>query len=292
MGNMWKVGDVEIRAVTDFDDQAWALSRLLPGCEPEMLDEEAYAPAATYDAAARILRLRFGGHVIKAGGRTILVDCGVGAGKVRPNRPEWDMRTDTAFLDSLHAQGFSPDDIDIVVITHAHVDHVGWLTVRGPDGGWVPTFPKAEHLFARAELEHWLAAYSTDSSTNFGSTADSIMPVVAHGNVRPVDDDHEITPEVTIRTYPGHTPGSAVVWVRSAGVSAAICGDLIHHPIQLRYPDLSTQFCGDKQLSAESRRDFLDEVVAQDAYLIPNHFRVAPMRIGKREDHYFPRTTL
>jgi glyoxylase-like metal-dependent hydrolase (beta-lactamase superfamily II) len=268
--------------VADFEDQGWAADVLIPDSTPEALRARHYAPPESYDASTNDLRLQFGGFFFEVDGRRILVDTGVGAGKERPDDPAWHLRNDTSFL---HRLPVPPAEIDVVVTTHLHVDHVGWLTVRA-DGEWEPTFPNAEHVFVRDELMYWLGRLADDPEVNFGSTRDSVLPVLQQAETVLVEDGHELAPGVTVTVHPGHTPGSGVVWLRAGDEAAAMCGDLVHHPVQLRYPGWSSGFCSDPQLSARARRAFLEAACDSRAVLLPSHFRTAPARIARSGDHY------
>ena len=84
------------------------------------------------------------------------------------------MKTDTRYLDGLSAAGFSVDDIDFVMCTHLHSDHVGWNT-RLIDGRWVPTFPKARYVFAKREHDYWSEVHAKTPVPPFG---DSVLPVM------------------------------------------------------------------------------------------------------------------
>jgi glyoxylase-like metal-dependent hydrolase (beta-lactamase superfamily II) len=278
-----RIGDVQVRMVSDFEDQAWPADVLLPDSSAPVLQSTPdFAPPESYEASANDLRLQFGGFLLDVDGRRILVDTGVGAGKERNDDPEWHLRPDTSFLDALSVD---PAQVDVVMTTHLHVDHVGWLTVRA-DGGWAPTFPNAEHVFVRDELTYWLERAKEDPGVNFGSTRDSVIPVVQQASTVLVDDGYELAAGVTVTVHPGHTPGSGVVWLRSGDEVAALCGDLVHHPIQLRHPDWSSGFCSDPRLSARARRRFLDVACETRCVLLPSHFRTAPTRIARSGDHY------
>src|SRR5678816_4142093 len=132
----------------------------------------------------------------------------IGNDKPRPLRPKWNMKTDDTYMRALKAAGFSVGDIDFVMCTHLHVDHVGWNT-RLENGRWVPTFPNAKYLFAKREYAHWEQEHkSTGIETNGGSFDDSVLPVVEAGKAVMIDSDHQPDPLLTIKDYPGHTPGS------------------------------------------------------------------------------------
>ena len=98
--------------------------------------------------------LCFQSHVVKTPHHNILVDTCIGNDKPRPGRPAWHQMKSDRFEKGLAAIGLGFGDIDYVMCTHLHIDHVGWNT-RLDNGRWVPTFPKARYLFAERELAFW-----------------------------------------------------------------------------------------------------------------------------------------
>ena len=85
-----------------------------------------------------------------------------------------------------------PEDIDFVLCTHMHVDHVGWNT-KLEDGNWVPTFPNAKYIFARRELEYWLGQSEDDQMKRTGDyVADSVLPILEAKQEIVVDLDYQI----------------------------------------------------------------------------------------------------
>jgi len=208
--------------------------------------------------------------VVKTGRHTILIDTCLGNHKDRHN-PGWH-KLDTPFLQRLEACGCHPDSVDFVMCTHLHVDHVGWNT-RLENGRWVPTFRNAKYLFARREYAHWEAEHKTKGlETNGGSFDDSVLPVVEAGKAVMIDSDHQPDPLLTLKDYPGHTPGSIAINLKDGGRQACFSGDIMHHPIQVYHPDWSSQFCTDQDLSARSRRRLLEDCVESNALLCPAHF--------------------
>src|SRR5258708_16735253 len=95
--------------------------------------------------------------VLRAGQKTIIIDPGVGNGKKRdyPGFGDRFHMVNTPYLDRLAGIGIKPSDVTHVVITHLHIDHVGWNTIN-VDGSWVPTFPHAPHVFGREDIAHVL----------------------------------------------------------------------------------------------------------------------------------------
>ena len=98
--------------------------------------------------------LCFQSYVVRTPHHTVLVDSCIGNDKDRPRYPTWHRKTDDAFMRGLAEVGLTVDDIDVVMCTHLHADHVGWNT-RLEDGRWVPTFPRARYLFSARELAYW-----------------------------------------------------------------------------------------------------------------------------------------
>lgn len=205
------------------------------------------------------------GLVVDTGDRRILVDGGVGDGKPRP-AAHFD-RLHTRFAERMAAAGYPPESIDTVVVTHLHVDHVGWMTSADADR-WVPTFPNARHLVVRTEHDHWRHEAPSDGD----HLEDSVAPVVAAGLVDLVDAGHEVATGVRLVPTPGHTPGHVAVRVTSGGEAAILTGDLVHHPIQLLEPEWGSPFDVVPGEAARTRTAFADEVADRGDLVIGTHF--------------------
>ena len=156
------------------------------------------------------------------------------------------------------------------LLPHLHVDHVGWFTIAGEGAEpWVPTFPNARHLVVRDELAHWQAV--PDDERAGTHLTDSVDPVLAAALIDEVASDHVITDEVRLIPTPGHSPGHASVLITSAGASAVITGDLLHHPIQVLEPDWDGPFDEDTVVSAATRRAFLVRFADTDTLVLGTH---------------------
>jgi len=283
------LGGVTIDRVVDLENTPFSLFDIYPDATPEDVPLLARRlDPRTFDAARGDLLLSFHALLLRVGGRTILVDTCCGNDKSRPARPAWDGR-DGPFIANLAAAGVRPEDVDFVLCTHLHADHVGWNT-RLLDGRWVPTFPNAQYLFAEAEYRHWKAMHDRagpGAPILYGAFADSVLPVVERGQAVMVGPTHSPVAGVELEPVPGHTPGNVVVRVEGSRGRAVCCGDVLHHPAQFVFPDWSTRFCTDPARSRASRRRFIEQAADGPDFVLPAHFQ-APWsgRVVRDGVHY------
>jgi glyoxylase-like metal-dependent hydrolase (beta-lactamase superfamily II) len=259
MHTQWTIGDVRITKVVEHELPI-PMNGLLTDPPADAVARHGWLePFVTPEGDAR---LSIHGLVIEAGERRILVDTCVGhlrEGLIMPAMP-------SGFLESLADAGYAIGDIDTVVCTHMHFDHVGWNT-RLVDGEWVVTFPNARYLFGRVEWEHWS---TTDG--DYMNVGDTIRPVLAAGQADLVEVDHQVCPEVRLVPTPGHTPGHVSVVIESGGERAVITGDMAHHPLQFAEPDIGAPADTDTPLGAKTRRLFLADRTEDGALVIGTHF--------------------
>ena len=216
------------------------------------------------------LRISIQALCVESEGRKIVVDTCVG------QRPLPDlfatMSDDGSFLTALAGAGFAREDVDAVICTHLHFDHVGWNTMW-VDDAWVPTFPNARYVLARAEFEHWNAASEEARAAASAVTFDdAVTPLFDFGVVDLVDVDHSVTGEVSLTPTPGHSPGHVSVRIRSEGAEAIITGDCVHSPVQLMEPDWFTVVDSDGAQSSATRRALVAECLDRDVLVIGTHF--------------------
>ena len=267
-----KVGAATVRRVEESYEPNFDAKMFFPDWKPEVVQQHRdWLMPAHYEESSNSLKLSVHSWLLTSGGKRILIDTCVGNHKSRPHRPKWHLM-ETPYLARLKAAGVEPEQVDMVMCTHLHVDHVGWNT-RLENGKWVPTFKNAKYLFAKREYAHWENEHKTKGlETNGGSFDDSVLPVVEAGKAVMIDSDHQPDPMLTIRDYPGHTPGSIAINLKDDGKLACFSGDIMHHPIQVYHPDWSSQFCSDQEMSARSRRKLLEDCVESNALLCPAHF--------------------
>ena len=183
-------------------------------------------------------------YVLQVDGLTVLVDACNGDHKHR-SIPDVD-RVETPFLANLAALDLTTDDIDLVLCTHLHFDHVGWNT-RLENGKWVPTFANARYLFSRSDFEHFGKQELEDD--HLRAFRDSVLPVYDAGRAELVEANiavhREIGAGVWLEPAFGHSPGNFSVLAESGGERAIFWGDVVHHPVQMIRPELLMPFDSD-----------------------------------------------
>jgi glyoxylase-like metal-dependent hydrolase (beta-lactamase superfamily II) len=268
MSLKFEVGDLTIHRVIEEETTFLPALELLPALTPELLAENrAWMRKAGAMDASDVLILCFQSYIVKTPHHTILVDSCLGNDKPRP-RPQWNMKTGDTYLRALAASGFSVGDIDFVMCTHLHTDHVGWNT-RLEGGRWVPTFPNARYVFAETEFAYWNEQHAKTPVPPFG---DSVLPIVEANKADIVRNDFVIGDHVRILPTPGHTPGHVAFTFGRGRDDAVISGDLMHSPLQTRYPGMSVKFDVDQAAAATTRRSFLERYCDTDTLCCTAHF--------------------
>lgn len=269
-----RIGDALVTSVVEMVDHSFEFLRFFPRASPEDLQANiGWMAPRHYDAGRGRVLLSMHSWLVEVGGKRILIDGCVGNGKQRSGRPDWcDLAT--PFLDRLAEAGARPEQIDYVLCTHLHADHVGWNT-RLLDGRWVPTFPNATYVFSRREHAFWEAkAAEGVEGPHLQSYRDSVLPIVQAGQAMPVDDDHEIEGRLVLEPAPGHTPGHVAIWLRvGAGDEPGVfTGDILHHPVQVHHPGWSCMGCLDPEQASATRLRILGRCADERAVLFPGHF--------------------
>ena len=279
---------ISINRIVDLDLFAIPLETIFPDGQLQSLHPFVDALTDHVDFAAGKILLTIQSHLVRFGGKTILIDTCVGEHKVRPLRPEWNDRSATRYLANLAAAACAPQDIDIVMCTHLHADHVGWNT-RLESGRWVPTFPNARYIMSQKEIDQRAEEAAKSATANHGSFQDSVLPILDAGLARVHAPGDEIADGALIVDLAGHAPGQIGLDV-AAGRDAhfLFCGDAIHSPVQVFRPDWSSGFCLDRAQAARTRRALLHRAVDEDLQLVPGHLRGMSMRVTERNRAFVP----
>jgi glyoxylase-like metal-dependent hydrolase (beta-lactamase superfamily II) len=267
---LFSCDNVQISALIEREGPQRRTTELFPGADRERARAHfrEMEPFLYQPASDRIFNT-YQSFLVRIPGRTILIDTCVGENKARP--PQFAAYPKTPWLEALAAEGLSFDQIDVVICTHLHVDHVGWNT-RLVGGRWEPTFPNATYVFGRVECEYWEEQVNKGHDLAGRIWMDSCLPLIRAGRAELVETDARLGTNVWLSPAPGHTPGMFCVNVISGGGRRVMfVADVLHHPIQCREPDWSTCFCVDPIEAARTRRRLFEEVADTDAIIVPEH---------------------
>ncbi|MBV9758230.1 MAG: MBL fold metallo-hydrolase [Alphaproteobacteria bacterium] len=263
------VGDVRITSLVERDGPWRTPEVMFPKYDPEIGRRHlAELPPFVFDQASGKMVITYRTFVVRTPRHTVLVDTCTGEDKGHP--PPFDFPKQR-WLNEFRAEGLSFEAIDYVFCTHLHIDHCGWNT-RLVNGRWAPTFPRAKYIFHKREYAAWEAATAAGKNPPGEVWRMNCLPVVEAGQALLVDDDFALDDTFTLTPTPGHAPCHCCVNIRSGGQHAVVTGDLVHHVLQCREPQLSTIFDWDPAQAEESRRRFLGSIADTDTLMLPIHF--------------------
>jgi glyoxylase-like metal-dependent hydrolase (beta-lactamase superfamily II) len=262
-----RVGTIELRLIRDGVDRVPG-GLLFEGAEQEELGallagrlDDGEVPV-TYD-----------GLLIRSGSRLVLVDAG--SGELAEAGAGGDL------VATLRGIGVAPEDIDVVVVTHGHADHVGGL-VRTDGGRLVPVFGGARHVMSGAEWRFWASAEPAGISAELASAARRcIPPLGSAGLLDLVDGAVGVAAGVRVVPAPGHTPGHAIVEIASAGEGALFLGDAVFHPLSFERPEWPCAFDADGSAAVDARRGLIERAARDDGLVMASHLG----SIGRVERH-------
>lgn len=269
----YTVGDARILKIQDLMLAALSPEQLLPDWDEATALQIYPRLPETLDSSETKVLLSIHSWLIEDRGRKILIDTGAGNNKARPAALYFD-HLQTVWLENLMRAGVCPEDIDFVLLTHLHVDHVGWNT-RLQNGIWVPTFPNARYVFSRAEYDFFSnpAHDSVRNKTSFMTRIDSVDPIISAGLADQIDvDGSDVLEGISFHPTAGHTPHHASVVLRSGVEHALFTGDVMHHPIQVCFPEWSAVFDAEPHTATISRKWALNYAIEHDTTVFTSHF--------------------
>ncbi|WP_051242817.1 MBL fold metallo-hydrolase [Stappia stellulata] len=269
-----KLGQAEVTQIVDIVSETFAVGDIFPDADARLVERLMSQGVPGFaKGASPMVDLSFYGTLVRIGGQTLLIDTCCGHDKKRPARPGWHMRQEGPFLGNLASAGVTPSEVDFVMCTHLHADHVGWNT-KLENGEWVPTFPNAQYIFSEIEYRHWQneALRAEPGALLYGAYEDSVLPIINSGQALLSDPGASPCSGVHIEAAFGHTPGNMSIHVESDGQQLMLLGDVLHHRMQLADPHLNTRFCCDPQMARDTRQRLLHRVVADKALIGGGHF--------------------
>lgn len=202
--------------------------------------------------------------VISDGKEHVLVD--TGAGNLAP--------TTGRLVPNLEAEGISPEDIDIVIITHGHPDHIG----GNVDSEGRPAFPNAKYVMWKEEWDFWTSDPDL-SGLKIDDHGKEILTKVAQNSLHPIRDqvklierEEEIKPGIYAVPAPGHTPGHMVVAVFSDDTQLLHVSDMVLHPIHLEQPKWYSSVAFNPEKVVATRLKLLNKAASETALVLATHF--------------------
>ena len=271
------IGGLELARVLEDDTPIFDPGAMYPDSAPDDFERErGWLMPRFFDEARWLLESCMQSYVFRAGGRAVLIDTCVGNDKPGRRREYW-TGGQWPWLENLAAAGYRPEDIDLVLITHLHVDHVGWNT-RLVDGRWEPTFPNARYVFTAADLDSLKAKHARGDGQYVNVYEDSVKPILDAGLADLVAADHVVEDGIRFEPAFGHTPGQVNIRIASEGEEGLITADVFHHPIQARHPGWNSRACEHQGTAEATRRAVFEEAAERGTLLLPAHFEPCRLR--------------
>ena len=251
------LGDFEVIALSD-GSHPFPVESVMIDTSPE-----AVARALAAEDLALPLQGSINAFLINTGARLVLIDTGAGAlygaccGQLLAN---------------LRAAGYAPEQVDEILLTHLHKDHVGGVLRAGQIA-----FPNAVLRVARADADYWRdpasrAAAPAFLRSFFDSAAEALAPYAEAGRLRPFALDTELLPGIRSLSEPGHTPGHTAYLVESRGQRLLVWGDIVHvAPVQLRDPQAALKYDTSDDGAQRTRRALLAHAAQEHLWIGAAH---------------------
>jgi glyoxylase-like metal-dependent hydrolase (beta-lactamase superfamily II) len=264
------VGHIRVAALLDGEaDIATSVTEAFPDIPPDVLAAGERTVPGIYGSEGAWHLYSRAWLVLHPGG-VLLVDTGVGGSRApasgwfpHPGR----------LHEALSEAGTTADQIDTVVITHVHDDHLSGAVTDGEEP--VPAFPRARYVIQRDDITFQRAA-AADSEDDREILERSLEPLLDADVVDVVEGHHELADGVELRHAPGHTPGHQIVRLRSRGRRLTITSDAFLHPAQLAHPDLPAGTDAQPAQAAATRRELLASLLSNPGTVIaPTHLDAA-----------------
>ena len=242
----FKLGDFEVTMINDGAIQ-------LPGPHPifgqNTSAEEVQALAKANNLPGEKMEIGFSPVIVNTGEKLVLFDSGNGGAR-RPNAGN--------LTKALKAAGYTADQVDVVVLTHFHPDHIGGLMENG-----TPTFANAQYVTHEAEFDFWTHDDRMSGGTERVAklTASNVKPLAEKTSM--LKDGSSVVSGITAVAAHGHTPGHSAFNLESGGKRLMVCGDFCnHYVVSLQRPDWHVKFDMDKEAAVATRKKMLDMIAA------------------------------
>jgi glyoxylase-like metal-dependent hydrolase (beta-lactamase superfamily II) len=247
------IGDIEILPVIDstmrYDAKLWGKGPEFWEFHKNLLDHDG------------MIESTIGGYLIRYRGsdRLALVDLGLGTALMMGRKGQARM------LESLRSYGYGPEDITDVILTHLHLDHVGWASVDG-----VPTFPNATYRCHQADWDYWVVGQANTDDYHWATQRDLMK--VTESRLQPWTGDAALLPGVDARHVPGHTPGSSIIILSHGEARGMLLGDVVHCPMELIDDEWEGLYDVDPVMAKKVKNDLARELEGSNIPVAAAHF--------------------
>jgi glyoxylase-like metal-dependent hydrolase (beta-lactamase superfamily II) len=271
---IYKVGDVTVRRLNELETNGFTLKDLIPDWDPSFLEQHKdWLVPGSIDQDLQHVIITIGTWIVKTPKHTILIDTATGNDKNLPANTGL-ANLQLPYIQWLKEAGVAPEDVDYVLLTHLHYDHVGWNT-KLVDGKWVPTFPNAKYVFPKTEEKYYdsLDSHKKENNPSFNSYEESVLPIIQAGLAEYIGPEGgDFLEGIKFIPSPGHSIGQMSISLTSRGEEAFFASDVMHHPIQVYRPEWNSCFCEFDEQARESRRWALAYAADRNALYFGTHF--------------------
>lgn len=267
------VGDFEVTALLD-GTHAFPIDTVVEGMSGKEIEANLARDFLTPPVQGSI-----NAFLINTGSKLVLIDAGAG-----------DLYGACCghLADNIRAAGYRPDQVDQILLTHMHKDHIGGVSAKG-----TMLFPNAVLRASKAEADYWLNAANKAKAPPFlGSFFDAAIaaaaPYQSANRFEPFEGDVELAPGIVSMQTPGHTPGHVSYVVRSQGQMLIVWGDLVHvAALQLQKPDTTVKYDSNAASARHSRKDVFGEVVRDRSVVAAAHIAFPGLGHLRRQGNRF-----
>jgi glyoxylase-like metal-dependent hydrolase (beta-lactamase superfamily II) len=257
MATRVRIGDAEITGLVDRQH------KLSPEWHYPDVPAEAWLPYAELLSDEAFALLNFRAFLVRADDRTILIDTGWGPRHAPPGAPA----TPARLPEELAEVGASMDDVDTVVFTHLHADHVGWNLRYEDDQPAGPNFENARYLVPADDWAHYNRVEQMHPNIR-----EQALPLGTMGLVDTFEGEHQVSRSLSALPTPGHSPGHSSFVLDSGGERCFVLGDLAHHPIIAAETAWVHRFDFDPERARAQRERILDQVEQDGTLVAAGHF--------------------
>lgn len=271
---IYKVGDVTVRRINELETNEHTAKDLIPDWDPSFLEQHKdWLIEGSMERDLEHVIITIGTWIVQTPKHTILIDTSTGNNKSLPYNPGLS-NLQLPYLQWLEEAGVTPEDVDYVLLTHLHYDHVGWNT-KLVDGKWVPTFPNAKYVFPKSEDIYYASSDSHNEANkvSFNCYEESVLPIIEAGLAEYIGPEGgEFLEGITFIPSPGHSIGQMSISLTSRGEEALFASDVMHHPIQVYRPEWNSCYCEFNEQARVSRRWALAYAADRNTLYFSTHF--------------------